>query len=74
MILMGDTNCDLSKDLVESPLNSNSRRIQRLYEMLSLQQIIKEPTRAILTTYTLIDYIATSCIGRILEAGVHKTH
>ena len=72
MILMGDTNCDLSKDSIESPLNSNSRRIQRLYEMFSLQQIIKEPTRVTLTTSTLIDHIATSCIGSILEAGVHK--
>ena len=72
MMLMGGTNCDLSKDSIESPLNSNSRRIQRLYEMFSLQQIIKEPTMVTLTTSTLIDHIATSCIGSIIEAGVHK--
>ena len=72
MILMGYTNCDLSKDSIESHLNSNSRRIQRLYEMFSLQQIIKEPTRVTLTTPTLIDHIATFCIGSILEAGVHE--
>ena len=72
MILMGYTNCDLSTDSIESPLNSDSRRIQRLYEMLSLQQIIKEPTRVTLTTSTLVDHITTSCIGSILEAGVQK--
>ena len=72
MILMGDTNCDLSKDSIENPITSYSRRIRRLYEMFSLQQIIKEPTRVTLTTSTFIDHIVTYYIGSILEARVHK--
>ena len=72
IILMGDTNCDLSKDSMDIPLNSNSRRIQKLYELFSLQQIIKEPTRVTITTSTLIDHIATSCIDNFLKAGVHN--
>ena len=57
---------------MDNPLNSNSRRIQKLYELFSLQQIIKEPTRVTITTSTLIDHIATSCKDNVLEAGVHK--
>ena len=57
---------------MDSPLNSNSRRIQKLFEVFSLQQIIKEPTRVTITTSILIDHIATSCIDNFLEAGVHK--
>ena len=37
-----------------------------------MQQIIKEPTRVTFTTSKFIDHKATSCIGRILEAGFHK--
>ena len=72
IILMGDINCDLSKDSMNNPLNSNSGRIQKLYELFSLQQIINEPTRVTITTSTHIDNIATSCIDNVLEAGVHK--
>ena len=57
---------------MDIPLNSNSGRIQKLYELFSLQQINKEPTRVIITTSTLIHHIAKSCIDNVLEAGVHK--
>ena len=63
IVLMGNTNCDLSKDSMHTPLNSNSRRIQKRYEIFSLQQIIKEPTRVTIITSKLIDHIATSYIG-----------
>ena len=69
---MVDINCDLSKDSMDSPLNSNTGRILKRYELFTLQQINKEPTRVTITTSTLIDHIATSCIDNVLEAGAHK--
>ena len=68
MILMGDTNCDLSSG---SP-DSNSRCTQNLYQLFSFKQLIDEPTRVTLTSSTLIDHIATTSIDYILESGVHK--
>ena len=72
MILMGDTNCDLSQEIACLSLSENSRHISNLYDLFSLKQIINEPTRVTLTTSTLIDHISTSCIDNILESGVHK--
>ena len=38
----------------------------------SRRSVGKEPTRVALTTSALINHIATSCIGNILEAVVHE--
>ena len=56
IILMGDINCDLSQECGRSPSDSNSRHLLNLYQLFSLKQIIKEPTRVTLTTSTLIDH------------------
>ena len=66
------TNSKYKAESMDSPHNSNSRRIQKLYELFSLQQIINVPTRVNITTSTRINHIATSCIDNVLKAGVHK--
>ena len=69
IILMGDINCDLSQECGRSPSDSNSRHLLNLYQLFSLKQIIKEPTRVTLTTLTVIDHIATTCTDNILDSG-----
>ena len=72
IILMGDINCDLSQELEGLSSDSNSRHLLNLYQLFSLKQIIKEPTRVTLSTSTLIDHIATTCTDNVLDSGVHK--
>ena len=69
---MGDINCDLSQECGRPPSDSNARHLLNLYQLFSLKQIIKEPTRVTLTTSTLIDHIATTCTDNILDSDVHK--
>ena len=47
---MGDINCNLSQECGRSPPDSNARHLLNLYQLFSLKQIIKEPTRVTLTT------------------------
>ena len=69
---MGDINCDLSQECGRISSDSNAKHLINLYQLFSLKQIIKEPTRVTLTTSTLIDHIATTCTDNILDSGVHK--
>ena len=66
ILLIGDTNCDLSEVITCLSSARNSRCIRNRYELFSLQQIIREPTRVILTTSTLIDHISMTWIDNIL--------
>ena len=72
IILMGDINCDLSQEFGNISSDSNTRHLLNLYQLFSLKQIIKEPTRVTLTTLILIDHFATTCTDNIVDSGVHK--
>ena len=72
IIFLGDTNCDLAKRAPDQPAENNSKHICSLYELFSLKQLIEEPTRATLTTSSIIDHIATISARNIIESGVHK--
>ena len=72
IILVGDTNCDLSQEGGRLPLDSHTRHLLNMYQPFSLKHIIKEPTRVTLLTSTLIDHIATTCTDNILDSGYTK--
>ena len=72
IILLGDTNCDLTITAPDQPAKNNSKHICSLYELFSLNQLIEEPTRVTLTSFSIIDHIATTSARNIIESGVHK--
>ena len=72
IILLGDTNCDLTITAPDQPAENNSKHICSLYELFSLNQLIEEPTRVTLTSSSIIDHIATTSARNIIESGVHK--
>ena len=43
-----------------------------LYELFSFKQLVEEPTRVTLTTFSIIDHIAITCAKNILKSGVHE--
>ena len=45
MILLGETNCDLSTKLTNQFANCDTKRIRALYDLFSFKQLIVEPTR-----------------------------
>ena len=72
IILLGDTNCDLTPKQAEQPIDNNSRHMLDLYELFSFKQLVEEPTRVTLTTSSIIDHIATTCARNIVKSGVHE--
>ena len=70
IILLGDTNCDLTKTSAEQPVNNDAKNICSLYGLFSLSQLIVEPTRVTPTTSTIIDHVATTDVKNIVESGV----
>ena len=70
IILVGDTNCDLAKTKADQPMDNDVKHLCNLYELFSLKQLIKEPTRVTLNTSTIIDHIATTCVRNIVDSGV----
>ena len=78
IILLGDTNCDLSVNSNTTdgsvPLFAgNARHIKDMYESFGLTQLILEPTRETEQTSTLIDHIAVSIVRNISKSGVVRT-
>ena len=61
IILLGDTNCDLTPKLAEQPLDNDSKHMLDLYELFSFKQLVEEPTRVTLATSSIIDHVATIC-------------
>ena len=43
-----------------------------MYELFSLKQLIKEPTRVTMDTSTIVDHVATTHPQNILKSGTHK--
>ena len=72
LLLLGDTNCDLSNKVAGLSTEGNARHTCNLYELFSFTQLIEEPTRVTLSSATFIDHIATTCPRNIVEAGVRK--
>ena len=62
--ILGDMNCNLLKDCLEK------RAFTDLCNDLNLKQIIKEPTKIIDTSQSLIDVILVSTEAVVLESGV----
>ena len=74
-ILLGDTNCDFSNKTPESSrinLPNNINRLADLYKSFGLTQLISEPTRETIDTYTIVDHIAVNVECNIIESGVLK--
>ena len=72
LLLLGDTNCDLSNKVAGLSTEGNARHMCNLYELSSFTQLIEEPPRVTLSSSTIIDHIATTCPRNIVEAGVRK--
>ena len=66
IILIGDFNSDLSANTT-----SNSVEMKKLLIQQQLHNVIKEPTRIISTTKTLLDLCITSKKEIILKCGVY---
>ena len=78
IILLGDTNCDLSvhpntTDGSAPLFSGNARRIKDMYESFGLMQLISEPTGETEQTSILIDHIAVSNVRNISKSGVVRT-
>ena len=41
MILLGDTNCDLTSKQAEQPIDNSSKHMLELYELFSFKQLIE---------------------------------
>ena len=72
IILIGDTNCDLTPKQAEQPIDNNSKHMLDLYELFSFKQLVEEPTRVTPTTSSIIDHIATTYARNIVKSGVHE--
>ena len=72
MILLGDTNCDLTRRSSDQLMDNNAKHMADIYELFSFKQLVEEPTRVTLETATLIDHIATTCARNIVKTGVHE--
>ena len=72
IILLGDTNCDLTPKQAEQPIDNNSKHMLDLHELFSFKQLVEEPTRVTLRTSSIIDHIATTCARNIVKSGMHE--
>ena len=72
VILLGDTNCDLTGRSSDQLLDKNAKHMADIYELFSSKHLVGEPTRVTLETETLIDHIATTCARNIVKTGVHE--
>ena len=72
IILLGDTNCDLTPKQAEQPIDNNSKHMLDLYELFSFKQLIEGPTRVTVTTSSIIDHIATTHARNIVKSGVYE--
>ena len=66
LIILGDMNCDYSKNLPES----HTQKLQFISCTYQLEQLILEPTRVTNTSATLIDLLFTNDTRNIAQSGV----
>ena len=72
IILLGDTNCELTPKQAKQPIDNDSKHMLDLYELFSFKQLLGRPTRGTLTTSSTIDHIATTYARNIGKSGVHE--
>ena len=72
IILLGDTNCDLTTKQADQRIDNGTGHVISLYELFSFSQLIKEPTRVTLDISSIIDHITTTCARNIIKSGVHE--
>ena len=72
IILIGDTNCDVSQLALDQPTDNAVQHMPNIYELLSFSQLIKELTQATLNTSTIIDHVATTASRSMLKSSVYK--
>ena len=70
IILLGDTDCDLTPKLAEQAIDIDSKHMLNIYEFFSFRQLIEDPTRVTLATSSIIDHIATKCTRNVVKSGV----
>ena len=71
MILLGDTNCDLSDFSTTDANLSHFSHLHELYDLFGMSLVI-EHTRVTIETSALIDHIATTNQTNIADSGVYK--
>ena len=71
IILVGDTNCDLTKQAAQSTDNQ-TRHLTYLYELFSLNQIVEVPARVTVNTSSIVHHIASNCTKNIIKSRVYK--
>jgi endonuclease/exonuclease/phosphatase family metal-dependent hydrolase len=71
MYILGDLNCNLLQE--KSLFNIPTKKLDSLYELYQLTQLINEPTRITITTTSLIDHIVTNTPEKISHSGVVHT-
>ena len=72
IILLGDTNCDLTPKQAEQPIDNDSQHMLDLYELFNFKQLIGGPTRVTPTTSSTIDHTAPTSARNIVKSGVHE--
>ena len=71
MYILGDLNCNLLQE--KALFNVPTSKLNSIYELYQLSQLINEPTRVTLTTSSLIDHVVTNTPEKISHSGVVHT-
>ena len=71
MYILGDLNCNLLQE--KAHFNVPTSKLNSIYELYQLSQLINEPTRVTLTTSSLIDHVVTNTPEKISHSGVVHT-
>ena len=71
MYILGDLNCNLLQE--KALFNVPTSKLNSIYELYQLSQLINEPTRVTLTTSSLIDHVVTNTPEKISHSGVMHT-
>ena len=71
LYILGDLNCNLLQE--KALFNVPTSKLNSIYELYQLSQLINEPTRVTLTTSSLIDHLVTNTPEKISHSGVVHT-
>ena len=71
MYILGDLNCNLLQE--KALFNVPTSKLNSIYELYQISQLINEPTRVTLTTSSLLDHVVTNTPEKISHSGVVHT-
>ena len=71
MHILGDLNCNLLEE--KTLFNMPTNKLNSLYELYQLSQLINEPTWVTMTTSSLIDHVVINTPEKISHSGVVHT-